>query len=142
MPSRSANTLIELVVTLALLAIAAAVAVPNIVTIVDRLNVRAAAHEVTLGLWTARNAASMRGENVQVTIDAGTGRIHALAGDDTIFTRDLTRRRGVRLAVTRTSIAYAPTGLGIGAANTTIVVTRGRRADTVTTSRLGRVAIR
>ena len=137
-----ANTLIELVFTLALLGIALAVAVPNVRTIADRLSVRAATQDVVLALWAARNVAAMRGENASFVVEAAAGRVRVLAGVDTVLTRDLAGRRGVRVSVTRDSIAYAPTGLGVGAANTTIVIARGRRADTITTSRLGRVSVR
>jgi len=137
-----ANTLIELVLTLALLGIALAVAVPNVRTIADRLSVRAATQDVVLALWAARNVAAMRGENASFVVEAAAGRVRVLAGVDTVLTRDLAGRRGVRVSVTRDSIAYAPTGLGVGAANTTIVIARGRRADTITTSRLGRVSVR
>lgn len=137
-----ANTLVELVLTLVLLGIVAAVAVPNVRTIADRLNVRAATQDVVLGLWAARNVAAMRGENASFIVEAGSGRVRVVAGTDTVFARDLAARRGVRVSVTRDSVTYAPTGLGYGAANTTIVIARGRRADTITTSRLGRVSIR
>ena len=52
----------------------------------------------------------------------------------------LAAARRATIAVTRDSITYAPTGLGYGAANTRIIVARGRWADTITTSRLGRVS--
>ncbi|MEA3245395.1 MAG: prepilin-type N-terminal cleavage/methylation domain-containing protein [Gemmatimonadota bacterium] len=142
MRPRRANTLVELVLTLVLLGIVAAVAVPNVRTIADRLNVRAATQDVVLGLWAARNVAAMRGENASFIVEAGSGRVRVVAGADTVFARDLAARRGVRVSATRDSITYAPTGLGYGAANTTIVIARGRRADTITTSRLGRVSIR
>lgn len=142
MPPPRASTLVELVLTLALLGIAVAIAVPNVRTIADRLNVRAATQDVVLGLWAARNVAAMRGENAAFVVDAPSGRVRVVSGADTVFARDLAASRGVRVSVTRDSITYAPTGLGFGAANTTIVIARGRRADTVTTSRLGRVSVR
>jgi hypothetical protein len=46
---------------------------------------------------------------------------------------------GVTLRASRDTLTFAPTGLGHGASNTTIVVSRGRRADTLVVSRLGRV---
>jgi hypothetical protein len=41
--------------------------------------------------------------------------------------------------VTRDSIAFYPSGLGYGAANTRLIVSRGAAAETVTVSRAGRV---
>ena len=138
-PPRRANTLIELVLTLVMMGIVAAIAVPNIRTMLDRMGVRGATQDVVLGLWAARNVATTRGEYVGFVVDATAGRVRVMAAGDTIFARDITARHGVAVSVTRDSITYAPTGIGYGAANTRIVLSRGRRADTITTSRLGRV---
>jgi Tfp pilus assembly protein FimT len=137
---RNGGMLIELVLTLVLLGIVMAIAIPNVRTIVDEMSVRGARQDVVLGLWAARNAASVRGDFASFVVNAAEGRVRVVTGSDTVFSRDLASRRGVVVAVTRDSITYAPTGIGWGAANTRIVVSRGHRADTITTSRLGRVA--
>jgi Tfp pilus assembly protein FimT len=138
--TRRGALLLELVLTLALVGVVMAVAVPSLRTIIDRMSVTGATHDVVLGLWAARNAATMRGDYASFVVDAARGRVRVLSGNDTLFVRDLAASRGVTVAVTRDSITYAPTGLGYGAANTRIIVSRGRRADTITTSRLGRVS--
>jgi len=117
-------TLVELALVLVLLAILTAFAVPRAAGVVNRFNLRSATQDVVLGLAAARAAAT---------------RARVVCGGEVLFERDLARRRGVRLEATRESVTFAPTGLGWGAANTTIVVSRGGRADTITTSRLGRV---
>jgi Tfp pilus assembly protein FimT len=132
--------LLELVLTLALMGIVMSIAIPSLSTILDRMNVRGARQDVVLALWAARNAAMMRGDFASFVVDAPSGRIRVVSGADTVFSRDLAARRGVLVEVTRDSITYAATGLGWGAANTRIILARGRWADTVTTSRLGRVA--
>jgi Tfp pilus assembly protein FimT len=132
--------LLELALTMVLVGLVAMIAVPGVRAIMDRMGVRGATHDVVLGLWAARNAATMRGDYVSFVVDAATGRIRVVSGADTLFVRDLAGRRGVKVDVTRDSITYAPTGAGYGAANTRIVVSRGGRADTITTSRLGRVS--
>lgn len=137
---RRASTLIELVLTMALLGIVASIAIPSARTILDRMSVRSATQDVVLGLWAARNAATLRGDFASFIVDARAGRVRVVIGRDTVFTRDLAGRRGVTVTVTRDSITYAPTGVGYGSANTTIVVSRGARAATITTSRLGRVS--
>jgi len=139
-PSRQANTLVELVLTLVMMGIVAAVAVPNISTMLDRMSVRGATQDVVLGLWAARNVATTRGEFVGFVVEAKAGRVRVMASGDTIFARDIAARHGVAVTVTRDSITYAPTGIGYGAANTRIVLSRGRRTHTITTSRLGRVS--
>lgn len=137
---RRASTLVELVLTLVLMGIVTAIAVPNVRTILDRMSVRAATQDVVLGLWAARNVATMRGDYASFIVDSKAGRVRVVVGRDTVFLRELGAHRGVSVAVTRDSITYSPTGIGYGAANTRIVVSRGRRADTITTSRLGRVS--
>ena len=137
---RRGTFLVELVLTLAIIGIVLAIAVPSVRTTMDRMNRKSATHDVILALWAARNAATMRGEYVSFVVDAPNGRVRVVSGADTIFSRDLAARRGVQLDVTRDSITYAPTGVGYGAANTRIVVSRGGKSDTITTSRLGRVS--
>ena len=52
---------------------------------------------------------------------------------------DLRDAHGVRLGATRLELRYTPNGLGYGASNTRLTIGRGRSADTVIVSRLGRV---
>lgn len=139
-PLRQGTLLLELALTCALVGIVAAIAVPNVRAIRDRYGVRSARQDVVLGLWAARRAATMRGTNASFIVDARTARVRVLADSDTVFSRDLATLHGVTVSVTRDSVTYGPTGLGYGAANTRIVVARGGRADTITTSRLGRVS--
>jgi Tfp pilus assembly protein FimT len=138
--TRRGALLLELVLTLVMLGIVLAVAIPSVRTMLDRMNVKGATHDVVLGLWAARNSATMRGTYTSFVVDSKSGRVRVVSGSDTLFYRDLATNRGVKVDVTRDSITYAPTGMGYGAANTRIVLSRGRRADTITTSRLGRVS--
>ena len=139
---RHGTMLIELVLTLVIIGIVTAVAIPSLRMTTDRMNLKNATHDVILGLWAARNAATLRGSYVSFVVDGPRGRVRVMSGLDTLFFRDLTARRGVTLDVTRDSITYAPTGVGYGAANTRIVVSRGGKSDTITTSRLGRVSFK
>ncbi len=132
--------LVELALTLVIIGIITAAAVPSARATIDRLNRKHATRDVVLGLWAARNSATLRGEYVSYVVDATHGRVRAISGNDTLFFRDLAARHGVKLDVTRDSITYAPTGIGYGAANTRIIVSRGGRSDTITTSRMGRVS--
>jgi len=136
---RRGATLVELTLSLVLLGILTTLAVPRVAAVVDRLSVRAASQDVVLALATARAAARRRADYASFVADPRAGRVRAVSGGETLFERDETRTRGVRLEATRESVTFAPSGLGWGAANTTIVVSRGRRADTIVTSRLGRV---
>lgn len=137
--SARGTTIVELAVTCAIIGILAAVAVPRALTAVERLSVRGAVQDVVLALAAARAAATRRGEYISFIADPLAGRVRVVGGGEILFERDLARMRGVRLEASRESLTFAPTGLGWGAANTTIVVSRGGRSDTITTSRLGRV---
>jgi Tfp pilus assembly protein FimT len=132
-------TLVELALTVALVGILAGVSLPRVATAVDRASVRGAAQDVVLALAAARAAATRRGDYVSFVADPRAGRVRVVSGAETLFERDVARLRGVRLDASRESVTFAPTGLGWGAANTTIVVSRGDLSDTITTSRLGRV---
>ncbi|HVT39880.1 MAG TPA: GspH/FimT family pseudopilin [Gemmatimonadaceae bacterium] len=138
-PARRATTLIELLLVLALLGAVASIAIPRVVTVMDRLSVKGASQDVVLALAAARAAATRRGDFASFIADPRGGRIRVVCAGETLFERDLLRTRGVRLEASRESITFAPTGMGWGAANTTVVVSRGGRSDTVVTSRLGRV---
>jgi prepilin-type N-terminal cleavage/methylation domain-containing protein len=138
---RSGTTVVELLVVMAILGVLAAIAVPRAVTAMDRMCVRGATQDVVLTLAAARAAASRRGAYVSFVADTRAGRVRAVAGGETLVERDLIHARGVKLEASRESVTFAPGGLGWGAANTTVIVSRGTRSDTVVMSRLGRVRI-
>lgn len=136
---RHGTTLVELSLVLAVAGILTSVAVPSLHAAADRLAMRGAAQDVRLALALARDRAVRLGEYVSFVADPATGRVRVVAAGEPLFERAIATRRGVVLTATRDSITYAPTGLGWGAANTTIVLRRGARVDSIVVSRLGRV---
>lgn len=136
---RRGTTLIELAIAMTLVGVCAAVAVPRVAAVTDRMSVRSATQDVILALAAARSAATRRGDYASFVADPRTGRVRVISGGETLLERNLASSRGVRLEASRESITYAPTGLGWGAANTTVIVSRGDRTDTIFTSRMGRV---
>ena len=136
--TRSGATLIELSLVLAVAGIATGMTVPRIRTAVDRLALRGAVQDVRLAFAVARDQAVRRGDYVSVVTDSA-GRVRVVSNSEVLFARDIMRGRGASVSATRDSVTYAPTGLGWGAANTTVIVRRGTRADTIVVSRLGRV---
>lgn len=136
---RRGVTLVELTMTVTIVGTLTAIAVPRAVTVMERLHVRGAKQDVVFALATARAAAVRHGAYASIVVEASTGRVRVVSGGKILWARDVAGGRGVTVTVTRDSITYAPTGVGWGAANTTIVVRRGECADTITTSRLGRV---
>lgn len=137
--ARRGATLVELVISLTVLGVLTSIAVPRASAVVDRVSVRGATQDVVLAMAAARAAAARRGAYASFIADPRTGRLRVVSGGETLLERDEGRTRGVRLEATRESVTFAPGGLGWGAANTTVVVSRGARSDTIVMSRLGRV---
>jgi prepilin-type N-terminal cleavage/methylation domain-containing protein len=136
---RRAFSLPELVLTSTLVALVAALAVPRTGAALDRIRLTQAGGEVAEALAVGRAAAIARSAYVRVVVDETAGALRVETDDGTLRSRDLRGLHRVALRATRDTVTYAPTGLGYGLANTTIVVARGARAETVTVSRLGRV---
>lgn len=137
--ARVGTSILELVAVLALTAVILAVAVPRMHDIVERAAVRGGVADVVTSLSVARQLAISHGGGVSLGIDAPRATTYVVSRGDTLVTRRLGQSFGVTLRSTRDSLAYDARGLGVGAANLTIIVMRGMTADTVVVSRLGRV---
>jgi Tfp pilus assembly protein FimT len=137
--TRTGTTIVELTLTVVLLGIMSAIGVPRARAALDRLSVRGAKQDVSFALAAARAAAIRRGDYAAFFADPRSGHVRVLLAGETVVDRELTLRRGVSITASRESVTFAPSGLGYGAANTTIVLRRGGAADTIVTSRLGRV---
>lgn len=128
----------ELLVVLLVLGALLAVAVPRGARVLDRVVVWTVRQEAARLFALARGHALAAGRATAVTVDTAGARVVVHAGTDTLA-RGAWREAGVTLAATRDSMAYAPDGLGVGAANLRLVLRRGDAADTLSVSRLGRV---
>jgi len=135
---RRGTTLIEIGVTISILGVMASLTFPRFGAYRDRIAVDAATSSTLSLLATARHAALRRATRTAVHLDTAGAIISVVSGIDTIENRPLGEVHGVSLSTTRDSIAFAPSGLGFGAANTQIILRRGAAADTVAVSRLGR----
>lgn len=136
---RGGHTLIELAMALAIMAILLGIAAPRLGTLRDRASVRSAATELMAILSSARRAAMLRSTGAMVVIDEGRSTASVIVGADTILAHDAGSELGVTFTATRDTVLYGPSGRGWGASNTSIIVARGRWADTIFVSRLGRV---
>jgi Tfp pilus assembly protein FimT len=136
---RRAHSLPELVLTLALLAIVAATAVPSLAATTTRWQVRAAVADLVNALVLTREAALARGAVATFVVDAARGTVTVTCAGDTIARRDVGALHGVTLAASSDSVRYAPDGVATGVSNTTMLVARGRLIDSIVVSRLGRV---
>jgi prepilin-type N-terminal cleavage/methylation domain-containing protein len=136
---RSGFTLIELTVTLCILSILSAIAVPRAASFLDAMRVRGAVAEIESLFSTARHLAIARDAQVAIAIDSARTTIVVTSGEDTLRKADIGLDHDVRFSTTRARMAYSATGVGYGAANLSVVVRRNSVVDTVVVSRLGRV---
>lgn len=136
---RAGFTLAELLVVLAMMAIVLGYASLRLAQTADRTAVRSAVAEASTAFNEARQAAIMRRGAVAVLIDTISLRLKIVADTEVLSSRDLGAEYGIRLGSSRDSMAYDARGVGLGAANLSLVLRRGRAAETVFVSRLGRV---
>jgi hypothetical protein len=137
-PGRRGTTILELLVVTILVAALAAIALPRFRAAADRFAVRSAIQEVRSLFTLARRQAIDRRSPVGVIMDTLHDAVIVRAGGVELARRSLRDRYGVEVTATRDSMSYDPRGLGYGAANLSIVARRGRGAETLFVSRLGR----
>lgn len=136
---RRGVTLAELLLTCTFIGLVAGIAVPRAGAALDALRLEQASHEVAGALTLARAAAIRRAGFASVVIDEAAGTVRVESAGDTLLERALRAHHRVTLRASRDTITYAPSGMGYGVANSTIVVSIRQRAETVTVSRLGRM---
>jgi len=139
---RGALTLVEILLVLAVVGILAALATPPYIAARDRAAVQSAVTASVAAFDAARALAITRGRRAAVHIDTSGARLVVHSFRDTVLRVPLGASWGVQVSSTRDSSAIAPDGLGYGAANLLLILSRGASSDTITVSRLGRVARR
>ncbi len=139
MRHRPGFTLLDQLLVMGLIAVLCTISLQHIGALRDRLAVRSARGSVTDAIALAREHANASGVRTAVRFNSIAGEVLAHAGADTLVRAPIHDLLGVALDATRDSMAYQPSGLGYGAANMRIVLTRGAHHDTITISRLGRV---
>lgn len=139
MSVRRGFTMIEITVVLAIASVIFAIALPRAWTFIDAIEVRGAVTEIESMFSLARHVAIARGSQINLDIDAGRQTITIRSGAETIRSRDVGLAHGVAFTTNRTSITYSPIGVGYGAANFSLIVSRNKAVDTIVVSRLGRV---
>jgi len=136
---RRGHSLLEVLVVVTIAAVLLAIVVPRASAVLDRVTVRGAASDVATVLGTARSLALAGRAPVAIDVDSVSGTLRVRRGVEMLFSRNVGHAHGVRVRTTRDSIAFGPLGLGRGAANVSILVSRGSAVETVFVSRLGRV---
>jgi Tfp pilus assembly protein FimT len=137
--NRAAFTIVESTLVIALIAALTAITIPRASGFIDGIEVRGAITEIESMFSLARHTAIARGSQISFDIDAPRGILSIRSGTEILRAREVGAAHGVSLATNRTSITYSPIGVGYGAANFSLIVSRGRAVDTVVVSRLGRV---
>ncbi len=136
---RHAFTIVELIVTVCILGILSAIAMPWAGELLDKVRVRGAVVEIESTFSGARHLAIARSAQATVDIDTVGQAIYVSVGIDTLRKREIGADHGVQLSASRVRMSYAATGIGYGAANLSVFVRRNASADTVFVSRLGRL---
>jgi prepilin-type N-terminal cleavage/methylation domain-containing protein len=136
---RRAFTIIELMVTICILGVLSAIAMPSAGKLLDRIHVRGALLEIESLFSSARHIAIARSAQTTVDIDTVNQAIYVSVGGDTLRKRAIGKNHGVQLSASRVRMSYSATGMGYGAANLSVFVRRNDSADTVFVSRLGRL---
>jgi len=137
-PARGA-TLIELTLVLAISSILCIISILHAGSFIDRMEVRGAVTEIESLFSVARHAAIARGSQSVLNIDASSGLLTVSAGGAAVVSRNVGAVHGVTISTARSSMTYSPIGVGYGAANFSLIVSRRAASDTIIISRLGRV---
>ncbi|MFL5501341.1 MAG: Tfp pilus assembly protein FimT/FimU [Gemmatimonadaceae bacterium] len=138
-PRSHAFTVPEITITLCIMGVLTAIAVPRAGKLIDTIQVRGAVADIESAFSGARHIAIARSAQSTVEIDTTNRRIFVTVGGDTVRRRDVGAEHGVQISATRVRMSYAATGMGYGAANLSVVVRRSLAVDTVFVSRLGRL---
>ena len=130
----------ELLVALVIVASLLAVAIPRYARVRDAIATDRAARELALFYAQARYGAILRGTRVRIEFGADSLRaVYESVYDSVFILRPGPVRHGVSFTASRSVIWVYPNGFGLGAANTKLVVQRGAAAESLTTSRMGRM---
>lgn len=139
-PVRYGMTFLEVMLVVAVIGVVAVVATPRVAGWHDGFSTRRAVDDVASFYVRSRLTAVFRGERVRLEFRADTLKAALETRADSVFLRlPGPAARGVSLSASQPVIRLGPTGLGWGAANTKLVLRRGAAAESLTTSRLGRL---
>lgn len=142
----SGFTLIEMVIVMTLVGILMTVAFPFFRGANVKGEVRAGADALANMHAVAKQVSIQRGRTTRLIMDpsAHTALVAATkvsgVGLDTVGkVENLNSRYGVTFTTTTTTLVFSPRGLGTETSGTTIIVSKGGYADTMTVSAAGRL---
>jgi type IV fimbrial biogenesis protein FimT len=133
-------TLVEAMIVLAVVGVLTALATPRVAGWMDRLAVMRSVQGFQTFYNAARMGAVYQSSRVRVSITPDSLVAVSEGDPDSVIVRlHGPATYGVSLQVSRRVIRLYPTGIGLGAANTTVVLQRGAIVESLTISRLGRL---
>ena len=133
-------TLVELVMAIALAGALLVMVITRAGKWLDRLAVDRAAQEIVGFYQIARFSAIYRSNRVRVELGPDTLRaVYEGVADSTFLTAPGPGPLGVAISTSRSQIWLHPNGIGAAGANTKIILRRGTEAESLTTSRVGRM---
>ena len=136
---RAGLTLVELCLALTVVGLTTAIAVRQLGLYLDRAAARAAVVEAASVVARARDEAFALRAPMTIRFDTLADALELRAAGALVSRAALGHAHGVALAANRDTIAFDARGVGYGAANVTMVARRGRAADSLVVSRLGRL---
>src|SRR6266446_4506829 len=98
---RHAFTIVELTVTICILGVISAIAMPSVGKLLDSIHIRGAVLEIESLFSGARHIAIARSAQATVDIDTVDQAIYVSVGVDTLRKREIGKDHGVRLSATR-----------------------------------------
>jgi Tfp pilus assembly protein FimT len=131
---------VEIVAIIALVGIMMSMILPGAIRNFDKIRVSNAAAALASFYGGARFGAIVRGSPVRIEFGVDSLRAFYEGEEDSLFLeRKGPGHLGVNMSTTRSVIRMHPNGVGWGAANTKLVLWVGEAAESLTTSRLGRM---
>ena len=137
--SRAGLTLVELCLVVTIIGLVTLIAVRQLGLHVDRAASHAAVLEAAGLVARARDEAVAQRTLASVRFDTVTDALELRMRGEVLSRAALGHAHGVALSANRDSLTYDVRGLGYGASNLTLIARRGRAADSLVVSRLGRL---
>lgn len=134
-------TLLELLSVLAIIGILTAITVPPVSRALDRAAASAAADRYAALFEAARDQALAHARFTRLVLDTGQARV-TLEQRNGALAWDSVRSWAlgeVHAEASQTVVTFSPIGIGWGASNARVVLSRGEAAETLTVSRTGRL---
>jgi prepilin-type N-terminal cleavage/methylation domain-containing protein len=138
---RKAFTLPELMLVLAVVGILTSLALPQLSSTIDRIEVEEAVNRLIAAHRRARIMAMSRGGRVLLSVDSIRLTISSPEGTEPLWSDLGPAASGVQLAGPARRFTFSPGGTTLGFSNATLQLTRGSSTRAVVISRLGRIRI-